>query len=247
MTIWERIVGPAEGSAASSVLTRLSGLADLLSGGMIDGGRSESSGRPPTPPHSKAAFTIAIVALGAKMAKADGRVTEAEVDAFKQIFEIAPEDMKNVGRVFDLARQDTAGFEAYAARIARLFGGNKILLQDVLEALFQIATADEALHPAEDQFLAEVAHQFGFSESEYAYVRSHFAVSDDEDDYRVLSLTPAASNDEVRAQYRRLVSENHPDRYVARGLPPETVEIANRKLTAINAAYESIARERGFK
>lgn len=247
MTIWERIVGPTEGSAVGSVLTRLSGLAEMLTGNIVEAGRSEAGGRPPAPPHSTVAFTIAIVALGAKMAKADGRVTAEEVAAFKQVFEIAPEDMASIARVFDLARQDTAGFQAYADKIARLFGGNKLLLQDILEALFHVATADDVLHPAEDQFLAEVARQFGFTDSEYAYVRAHFAVGDDDDPYRILSLTPAASGDEVRAQYRRLVSENHPDRYVARGLPPETIEIANRKLAAINAAYEAIARERGLK
>ena len=246
MPFWERIAGSSEGSTMASILSKLSSLIGVAAVGQ-DAAPAPAPGQRANGPQTQVAFTIAIVALGAKMAKADGRVTPDEVAAFKQVFTVAPEDMTSVGRIFDLARRDTAGFEAYADQLATQFQGHKPLLQDVLEGLFHIATADTVLHPAEDQFLAEVARRFGFSDSEYAYVRAHFIQSADSDPFHVLSLTPQANNDEIRKQYRKLVAENHPDRYIARGLPNEVVDIANRKLAAINAAYAVVARERGFK
>ena len=256
MPIWERIAGKGEGTTVGAILAKLSGLAGVVTGSGQGGADASPAGianagvfaaNTAVGPHAQIAFTIAIVALGAKMAKADGRVTPDEVAAFKQVFTVAPEDMANVGRVFDLARKDIAGYEAYADQIGRLFKDNKPLLQDVLEGLFHVATADSVLHPAEDQFLAEVARRFGFTDSEYAYVRAHFIEDGDADPWHVLSLTPDAGDAEIRSQYRRLVAENHPDKYIARGLPKEVIDIANRKLTAINAAYDAIARERGLK
>jgi DnaJ like chaperone protein len=239
MSFWERIVGPSTATTIEAVLGRISS----TFGG--EKGRSLEPAKPEQ--HHQVAFTIAVVALGAKMAKADGLVTPDEVSAFKQVFTVAQKDMAHVGRVYDLARQDTAGFEVYAQKLAQLFQDNKTLLRDVLEGLLHIASADGVLHPAEDQYLAEVARLFGFTPSEYQYTRAHFFADVDNDPYHILKIAPEATKVEIRAAYRKLVVENHPDRYIARGLPPEAVEIANRKLAAINAAYAAVAQERGIK
>ena len=239
MSFWERIIGPGTATNIESVFGRISGMF---------GGQAGTSIEPAGPEQRHhIAFTIAVVALGAKMAKADGLVTPEEVAAFKQVFTVAQEDMVHVGKVYDLARQDTAGFETYAQQLARLFKDNKTLLRDVLEGLFHVASADGVLHPAEDQYLAEVARLFGFTASDYQYTRAHFFTGTDADPYHVLGLTPEATKEEIRAAYRKCASENHPDRYIARGLPAEAIEIANRKLVAINAAYSVIAQERGLK
>ncbi|NHX28199.1 molecular chaperone DjiA, partial [Escherichia coli] len=103
-----------------------------------------------TPPERSVAFTIAVIALGAKMAKADGRVTRDEVTAFREVFTIPPSETENAARVFNLARQDVAGFEEYAQRIARMFNEDDAPLTDLLEGLFHIAIADGEYHPAED-------------------------------------------------------------------------------------------------
>lgn len=190
-----------------------------------------------------ALFTMAVVALGAKMAKADGVVIEIEVAAFHRAFHVDAKEARNVERLFNLAKQDIAGFEAYADKIKALLGNDRHTLQDVLESLFHIATADRALHPGEDAFLAIVGERFGFAPSEFRHIRAQFVV-DHTSPYDVLGLTPAASNEEIKRRHRDLVKETHPDRLIARGAHVELVDVATRKLQAINAAWETIARER---
>jgi DnaJ like chaperone protein len=138
-----------------------------------------------------------------------------------------------------------AGFEIYADQIAQLLKDNKRLLQHVLEGLLNVATADGILHPKEDAFLKAVSERFGFSDSEFRFLRARF-VADASNPYDTLRLTPDASNETIKTQYRDLVRKNHPDRVMASGVPAEFIELANRKLAAINAAYETIARERGL-
>jgi DnaJ like chaperone protein len=196
-------------------------------------------------PERDVTFTIGVIALSAKMAKADGIVSPLEVDAFKRLFQAAPEEAQNVKRIFHLAKQDIAGYESYADEMAALLKDNKKLLQDVLEGLLHVATADSVLHPKEDRFLADVARRFGFSPSEYRFFRARF-VKDNSNPYDVLRLSPQAADEEIKLQYRKLVSDNHPDKLMGRGVPPEFVEIATRKLAAINAAYDTIAKERGL-
>jgi DnaJ like chaperone protein len=192
-------------------------------------------------------FTIAVIALAGKMAKADGEVSEAEMDAFQRVFRVPREEEANVRRIFNLARQDVAGYEAYAGQIARLFVGNPAILEDVLDGLFEIAKADGVLHPAESAFLERVAEIFGFSPGEFRRIRaSHFA-PELTDPYVTLGVAYTASEEELRQTWRRLVRENHPDSLIARGLPEEFLKLANDKLAAINTAWDRIREERGLK
>jgi DnaJ like chaperone protein len=192
-------------------------------------------------------FTIAIIALAGKMARADGVVTEEEFEVFQRVFGVPPEEEANVRRIFNLARQDIAGFEHYAGQIAQLFRGNPAMLEDILDGLFEIAKADGVLHPGEAQFLERVAEIFGFAPGEFRRIRaSHFA-PELTDPYVILGLSYAADEDELKQTYRRLVRENHPDSLIARGVPAEFIKLANDKLAAINNAYEKIQAERGLK
>jgi DnaJ like chaperone protein len=190
------------------------------------------------------AFTMAIIALGAKMAKADGVVTHDEIDAFFRIFRVPPAEEGNVRRIFDYARQDTAGYEAYAGQIARMFRNRPAVLEDILDGLFEIAKADGVLHPGESMFLETVAEIFGFAPGEFRRIRaSHFG-PDTEDPYVILGVDHEASDDEVRQTFLLLVRENHPDSLIARGVPEEFIRLANDKLAAINGAYDRIRKER---
>ena len=191
------------------------------------------------------AFTVAVVALGAKLAKADGYVSRIEVDTFHKVFQTPTAESANVQRLYDLAQRSVSGFESYARQIANLLATQPQLKRDVLEGLFHIAAADGILHEEEDRYLRRIADIFSYSDSEYRRIRSLF-IFDPEDAYTVLGVDPAITNDSLRQHYRRLVRDNHPDRAVARGVPEEFIEMANRKLAAINAAYDEVARERGL-
>lgn len=194
-----------------------------------------------TPPERSVAFAIAVIALGAKMAKADGLVTRDEVTAFREVFFIPKEEEANAARVFNLARQDVAGFEDYAHRIARMFGDADPVLCDLMEGLFHIALSDGAYHPAEDAFLARVAAIFGIDERRFRSLRARFVPDALPDPWEVLGIPPGTPVDEARAAWRTLVLESHPDRMIARGVPEEAVRMAEARLVAVNRAWEEIS------
>jgi DnaJ like chaperone protein len=195
-------------------------------------------------PERSVGFTIAVIALGAKMAKADGLVTRDEVAAFREVFAIAPAEEQNASRVFNLARQDVAGYDAYARKIGALFGAGDPVLVDVLEGLFHIATADGEYHPHEDAFLRDVTRIFGLSDGCFRGMLSRFVPEAPPDPYDILGVSPDAADDEVRAAWGRAVRESHPDRMISRGLPPEALRLAERRLVDINKAWEEIRAER---
>ncbi len=233
MTVWQRISGLAT-AVSDAGGAFLNDIAEAL-------GIDHRNG----PPQKDIAFTIGVIALAAKMAKADGVVVPIEVETFRKVFSFDEDQTRHVARVFDLAKQDIAGYETYAERVALLLRDDRKLLQNVLEGLMLVAISDGIVHPREDAFLATVAQKFGFTESHYRHFRARF-VTDPDSPYDILRLSPDATNAEIKARYRALVSDNHPDRLMGRGVPPEFIEVANRKLASINAAYETIARERGL-
>lgn len=231
MSIWTRI---AEALSALSQGESLAQVFDRL------------RGRPE--PERSVGFTIAVIALGAKMAKADGQVTRDEVTAFRRVFTIAPEEEANAARVFNLARQDVAGFDVYARKIAAMFRDkdhpdNRALFIDLIEGLFHIALADDILHENEDTFLEHVAGIFGLDARCYRSIRARLVEGTRRDPFDLLGLTPPVSLEDARAAWRAAVKENHPDAMIARGVPPEAAKLAERRLIAINEAWEEI-RER---
>ena len=192
------------------------------------------------PPERSVAFAIAVVALGAKMAKADGLVTRDEVTAFREVFQITREDEAGAARIFNLARKDVAGFEEYAWRIKGLFGQATESYADLMEGLFHIAMADGEYHEKEDIFLARVAEIFGMSDREFRALRSRFVPNADQDPYKVLGIDPDMSFEEMRKIWRGLVRETHPDRMIARGVPEEAIKLAEKRLIDINKAWDEI-------
>ncbi|HPE25359.1 TerB family tellurite resistance protein [Albidovulum sp.] len=222
MSIWTRI------SEAIAALAKGEGLAAVFE-------------RLRTPPERSVAFTIAVIALGAKMAKADGQVTRHEVAAFREVFTIAPGDEADAARVFNLARTDVAGFDLYARKIAAMFGPGDPVLVDLMEGLFHIAVADGEYHPHEDAFLRDVAAIFGIGDRCFRSLLGRFVPDAEADPYDVLGVSPEAPFDEIRAAWRRAVREHHPDRLVARGLPEEALQMAHARLVAVNRAWEQIS------
>ena len=188
-------------------------------------------------------FTAAVIGLAAKMAKADGEASEAELRAAAQVFRPPPGEEAAFRRAFTIAKQTVLGFELYAQQIGRKYRARPCLLEDVLDGLFHIALADGYVAEAEIEFLAEVARRFGFSDQEFRRIRATNLGPEANDPYAVLGLLPGASLDDVRRAWRRLAAENHPDRMSERGAPAAFVAIAREKSAAINAAYEQIRSE----
>lgn len=237
MSIWQNL---------GEFIGRVSGTAGVSVAGLLEAVRTVFGGDPEL--RRKVAFSVAMIALSAKMAKADGIVTQDEIRAFRHIFDVPPAEMRNVTRLYDLAQADVAGFELYAERVARLCGSGRPncgMLTDVLDGLFFIAKADGVLHEREGRFLHRIAEIFEIDEMHYQSIVARHVDLGEADPYKVLGIQPGKPFDEVRRHYRRLVAENHPDRLIARGLPQEFIAIATTRIAAINAAYELI--EKGLR
>lgn len=200
----------------------------------------------PTPPERTIAFTVAMVALGAKLAKADGLVTRDEVDAFKEFFFIPPDQEKAAARVFDLARTDVTGFDAYARQLRRMFDApeHRATLEDILDGLFHIAGADGEYDPMEIAFLREVADIFEISSRCFDRLRTRHDPDMGGDPYKLLGVEATDDLETIRKAWRDLVRETHPDRMMARGVPEEAVRMATERMRVLNAAYERIRGEK---
>ena len=228
MSIWSRIADALAALAAGEGLTAVF---DRL--------------RRTAPPERSVAFTIAVIALGAKMAKADGNVTRDEVTAFRRIFAIPRKDEASAARVFNLARQDVAGFDAYAGKIRAMFQvDDRDVLTDLMEGLFHIALADGQYHPNENEFLAKVAGSFGLDDRCFRTLRARFVEGALRDPYDILGVTADTPLDVVRKAWHDAVKSSHPDVMIARGVPPEAMRLAKGRLQAINAAWEEISARR---
>lgn len=227
MSMWDRIPG------LSAALRKGKSL-----GGIFSGFRS--------PPEKTAAFTISVIALGAKLAKADGKITKSEVTAFREVFHVPKHEERNAGRIYDLAGEDTAGFDDYARKIAKMFRMDRKILESLMDCLFHIAKADGSYDPEEDGFLRETARIFGISDERYEILRSRNLPEEYSDPHYILGVRHGASRRQIRAAWKKLVRDNHPDLMAARGLPKEVVALAEKRLAMINLAWERINKETGL-
>lgn len=191
-------------------------------------------------------FTVALIALSAKMAKADGIVSTDELSMFRRLVEVPEGEEAHVQRLFALAQADVAGYEAYAERIRALADDDEDFLTDVLEGLFHIATADAYVHEKELVFLTRVGEIFGLTQRAFDRVAAGFIRRGGPDPYHILGVLRSATDDEIKRAWRKLASENHPDRHMAHGLPKEMLALLTDRLQQINAAYDTIRLERGL-
>ena len=237
MSVWSAFSGAGAGfGLGESLGAALGGLADRF------GLRRRAPGE--CGPEDEVAFTMAVIGLSAKMAKADGFVTDDEVAAFQDVFEVPTKDADKVRMIYNLAKEDVAGFEHYARQIGRMYACKPGVLEDVLDGLFHIAGADGHVHPKELQFLNKVSEIFGFSELEFRRIKAgHLGLAQD-DPYAVLGVTPDISDADLKKAYHRMARENHPDALISRGVPEEFCKLCESKLVAINLAYEQIQTER---
>jgi DnaJ like chaperone protein len=241
MSVWGKVIGGVGGLMIGGPIGALIG---AVAGHAVDKVRSNTA--EPEDATKSVAFTIATIALGAKMAKADGVVTRDEVEAFKRVFRVPPEDVKDVSRVFDQARKDSRGFEPYARQIAGMFADNPAVLEELLYCLTLIARADGVMHLEEVKYLRSVGDIFGLDDLAFERITKVSGGAETSDPYKILGISRDMTNTEIKSAYRGLVRENHPDKLIADGLPEELIDMATEKLAEINDAYDKVSAERGI-
>ncbi len=244
MGVWGKIIG---GFAGFAIGGPLGGILGAAFGHAIDKAKIKRNVAAEDIESLQAAYTIGVIVLSAKMAKADGQVTRDEIETFKKVFGIPESEFGQVGKIFDQARKDAEGYEPYAKQLGSLFSGEPAILQNLLGCLFEIAMADGILHEQELAFIEKVAKEFGFAPSIIDGIKSGYSGGQLSNPYKVLGVSKESSDQEIKDVYRKLIKENHPDMLIAKGMPEEFVETANNKMAQINSAYEEIEKIRGLK
>ncbi|MBI0433961.1 TerB family tellurite resistance protein [Roseomonas sp. KE0001] len=251
MSLWGKILGGMTGFAMGGPFGAVVGAA--LGHAADEGTRDELDARPESLSrltNRDQIFSVSVIVLSAKLAKADGPVKREEIDAFKRVFRIPPENQRQVGLLFDKARDEAGGYEPFARRLGEVFADNPTVLEEVLTALHHIARADGPMTRGEAIFLARVRQSFRLNDAagsfRTGYDRSTLAPPPVTDAYAVLGVSATASDREVRLAWRRLMQEHHPDSLAARGVPAEGVRQASQRVAEINAAWDKVKRERGL-
>ena len=253
MALWGKIIGGITGFAVGGPVGAVAGAA---LGHAADNGNIGRLGRALPFDAARVAgmlgrrdqvFAITVTVLAAKLAKCDGTVNRAEIDAFKRQFQIDNAAMPSIGRMFDEARNDPAGFESYARQLSESFADNHVVLEQVLAALHVIARADAPINQRETDMLARIAAIFELDGTARRRAGSNASRSGSgEDAYQVLGMPRNADSEALRTRWKQLMRENHPDQLAARGVPADFIARATDRVARINAAYDQIKRERGL-
>ena len=246
MSIWGKLIGGAAGMALGGPIGAILGIAaghgvDKVSKFDIDESNKKFSND-----QKEQIFATSVIAISAKLAKADGKISKSEILAFKKIFEFPAEDEKAISDIFNSAKENIDDYKGIAEQVYKVFKSDRGLLFELLNSLFSIAFADGELHPKEKVMLSEIAKIFQISDNEFESLNNIFEAKISQDNtsinrsYKILGLSENASLEQVSNQYRKLIKEYHPDKLQGMGLPKEFIELANQKLSAINKAYTEI-------
>lgn len=245
MALWHKILAGAAGFAVGGPIGALVG--GLAAYAYEDEIKQVVGRLKPSPdPTRTTAFTVGVIALGAKMASVDGEVTRDEIRAFRQVFEVDEAEVGNFERVFEMAKRQPDSYEAYARQLAGLFEPGSTVLEELMHCLFHVATVDGELHPREHAYLRSVAGIFGFDNHGFERLSAHHMEFMACEPCLFLGVPADAPVDEIKAAYRRLVREHHPDRLIGLGMPEEAIRAATDRLATITQAYERLKVQRGF-
>ena len=246
MSIWGKLIGGATGMALGGPIGAILGIA---AGHGVDKVRkfdADENNKNFSNDQKEQLFATSVIAISAKLAKSDGKISKSEILAFKKIFEFPAEDEKAISKIFNSAKENIDDYKDIAEQVYKVFKSDRNLLFELLNSLFSIAYADGELHPKEKDMLFEIAKVFQISGKEFESLNNIFEakVSSDKTSinrsYKILGLSENASLEQVSNQYRKLIKEYHPDKLQGMGLPKEFIELANQKLSAINKAYNEI-------
>ena len=239
MSIWGKIIGGATGFAFGGPIGALLG---GVAGHALDKIKTKKK-LPEETALKQIGFTIGVIVLSAKMAKADGKVTEDEIRAFKEKINVPDNEIKNVAKLWDQAKKTTDGFQIYARQIANLLEKNSSVLEELLKLLIIIALADGKITIPEIKYLKEVGNIFGFSEEDFERIySSKSGVSSDP--YQILGISRDASIDEIKQKWKQLAINHHPDRLISQGIPEDLIHKSTSRLKEINNAWDTIQNKR---
>jgi len=220
-----------------------------VNGQFYGGSRTRTRGFNPL--EAQQTFMIAMISLAAKVAKADGSVSQAEVKSFDKFLKdqlgMAAAERRVAARIFNEARDSNIPAEDFARQIRQLMGHQPARLRDLISLLMSIAMADGRFHEAEERLIKSIAREMGLTDRDYEEAASMFnpQVSLDAS-YTVLGVTMGATDDEIKKAYRKLAKEYHPDVVANKGMGEDFQKFAAEKMRAVNAAYDSVKEARGF-
>ena len=244
MSIWGKIIGGTAGFALGGPLGAILG---MMAGNVFDKSKNTSYNFHQVSNQQKQnLFALSIIILSAKISKSDGLVTKDEIYAFKEKFKVSSQDMDQVGKVFNEAKKTSYGYEKIAEQVGQLFSNNKIVLEELLNNLFYIAEADGKISKNELNFLKSVSYYFNIDEITFQRIHETRLKDKESDPYKVLGVNRTDSDNIIRNKWIELSKEHHPDNLLAKGLPEEFIQQANKELSSINLAYDKIKQQRGI-
>tara|TARA_B100001741_G_C16510022_1_gene579192 strand:+ start:661 stop:1401 length:741 start_codon:yes stop_codon:yes gene_type:complete len=238
MNIWGKLLGSTGGFALGGPLGALLG---VIAGHAID--KIKNKKLPEQMVVKQVGFTIGVIALSAKMAKADGKVTREEILSFKRQVTIPKKEINNLGKIWNLAKKSTAGYEIYASQLAKLFEPKSQVLEQLIFVLYNIAMSDGKITIEEMSYLENVSNIFGFNENDFNRIRYHYE-ENMSDPYKTLGVEPHTNIREIKNKWIKMSKEIHPDKLLASGVPEEFINKNTKKLQDINNAWEKIKKEK---
>ena len=238
MSIWGSLIGGMVGLS-------LGGPFGMLLGSIIGGkiSRARSGARNfGVFAQSQQVFALSLIVLSAKLSKADGQVSKEELIAVRDKLKIPENEINNVGKIFNKAKEESSGYEPYAQQIAQIYKNNLNVLEEVINILFYIAEADGNTSQSELSMIQHIAQIFGLSQSQFNSIRESRKSSDKLNPYIVLESKPEENLQTIRKKYLKLSKEHHPDILISKGVPQEVIEESKKKMRAINSAWDQIQK-----
>ena len=237
MAIWGSLIGGMIGLSLGGPFGMLLG---SLIGGKISRAKSRASFGSFAQPQQ--IFALSLIVLSAKLSKADGQVSKEELIAVKDKLKIPENEIDQVGKIFNKAKGESAGYEPYAKQIAQIYSGNINVLEEVINILFYIAEADGNVSESELKMIEHIAQIFGLTEIQFNSIRESRKSSDKLNPYIVLESNPDDTIEIIRKKYLKLSKEHHPDLLMSKGVPQEVIDESKAKMRAINSAWGQIQK-----
>ncbi|MBN1626814.1 MAG: TerB family tellurite resistance protein [Deltaproteobacteria bacterium] len=197
---------------------------------------------------AQAAYFISMFSILGKLAKADGAINREEiavVDKFIKTLRIPEQEKMFAQRIFNEAKDSGYSIVDFAEQLYRMNSRQPTVLLSFMDLLFKLAAADGALHRSEEEALIEIRDVFRISEQQFDNIKACYFKETDRY-YKILNCTPEDSDQQIKAAYKRLVKDFHPDTVISKGLPEEFVQFATGRFQEIQNAYENIRKERSF-